>query len=61
MGSNPGGHGVGQTLEVVSVLGQNSPGLLDVLGQLRQVGGSRVGGDDPLDSAPFVLYGVHVT
>ena len=31
-----------------SVLGQLPPGLLDDLGQLLQVGGSRIGGDDLL-------------
>ena len=48
-------------IQSVSVLGQKSPGPLDVLCQVHQVGGSRVGGDDPLQSAPLVLNGVQVT
>ena len=48
-------------IQSVSVLGQKSPGPLDVLCQVYQVGGSRVGGDDPLQSAPLVLNGVQVT
>ena len=59
-GIDSGGHGVGQSLEILRVLGKLPPGLLDGGGQLLQVGGSRVGGDDAFETMPTILNGIEV-
>ena len=56
-----GGYGVGQSLEIVHVLGKLPPGLLDGGGQLLQVGGSRVGGNNSFKMMPQILKGIQVT
>ena len=53
-----GRHRVGESLEILCVLGKLPPGLLDDLSQLLQVGGSRVGGDDLLQASPEILIAV---
>ena len=59
-GIDSGGHGVGQSLEILRVLGKLPPGLLDGGGQLLQVGGSRVGGDDAFETMPTILNGIEI-
>ena len=54
---NSGGHGVSERLEIGSVLAEFPPGLLDVLGQFIQVGGSRIGGNYPLETVHLFSIG----
>ena len=60
-GIDSGGHAVGQSLEILRVLGKLPPGLLDGGGQLLQVGGSRVGGNNSFEMMPQILNGIQVT
>ena len=54
-GRNPGGHRLSESLEILSVLSKFLPSLLDILGQLIKVRGSRIGGNNPLETSPLIL------